>query len=60
MNALWCVLCKANEDNGDMVVGPFESADACAEWIDDDVEINGEGEEDYSVLPFILHTSKGH
>lgn len=55
MNALWCVLCKADENNPDTVVGPFESTMECGEWIGEDIDINGGQEDDYSILPFLLH-----
>lgn len=55
---LCCVLCKADENNGDTIVGPFDSARDALGWIDDDAKINGRDEDDYSVLPFVLRTSE--
>jgi hypothetical protein len=55
---LCCVLCTADESNGDTVVGPFHSARDAMGWIGDDAQINGRDEGEYSILPFVLRTSE--
>jgi len=52
------VLCKADENNGDTIVGPFQSARYAMGWIGEDAQINGRDEDEYSVLPFVLTTSE--